>query len=141
MRTMRTTAKRVATGAIAAVVGSLAAVVVAAAPAEAYCAGQGNGQTLSVYYGGHLVAQERQVVGTCDGDGVYNGELRDTRDDGYAARAWYVDGSFQGIVKYAYTSDWVNYTFYDQNGNSSAGIQVWSRPETKPEIPASTWGY
>ena len=89
---MRTTVKRAATGAIAAVVGSLAAIVVAAAPAEAYCAGYGNGQTLSVYYGGHVVAQERQVVGTCDRDGIYNGQLRDTREDGYAAKVWYLDG-------------------------------------------------
>ena len=44
-------------------------------------------------------------------------------------------------MKYAYTSTWVNYTFYDKNGDTSAGLEVYSRPETVPEIPASTWGY
>ncbi|GAA1673582.1 hypothetical protein GCM10009830_19880 [Glycomyces endophyticus] len=52
-----------------------------------------------------------------------------------------MDGSFQGTVATATTSTWKSYGFYDQTGNNSAGIIFWSRPETRPEIPASTYCY
>ncbi|MEU6248017.1 hypothetical protein [Glycomyces sp. NPDC047010] len=138
---MRSAVKRAATGALAVLAGTLTAVVVAAAPADARCLGQGNGNTMQVRYNGITIAQERQASGTCDGDGIYNGQVRDLREDGYAAQVVYVDGSYQGLVATATTSTWKNYRFYDQTGNNSAGIIFWSRPETRPEIPASTYGY
>jgi hypothetical protein len=130
-RNKRTAVKRVLAATAASAVGILGALVVAASPAEAICQGVGHGVTMTNYYNGHLVAQERWVTGTCDNDDVYVGELRDPYNDGYAARARFKDGSYNGIVAYS-SGDWNRFTVYDQTGDSYAHMQIYSSPASRP---------
>lgn len=136
---IRRSAKRVLAAAVTAGLGALAAVVVAT-PAEAFCEGRGGGYTYTRHYNGHAIAQERQISGTCDQDGIYNGQLRDLYTDGYAARVWYWDGDFKG--DYAYSSGgWVNYRWYDQDGDYGAIVELYSTPGSKGWTEGGSWGY
>lgn len=125
----------------ASAVGFVATFAIAAAPAEAVCYGRGDGATLTRTYNGHVVAVERQASGTCDGDNIYNGQLRDPYTDGYSARARYNDQGYNAIVAYASSNTWVDYRFYDQDGNSFAEIQIYSSPASRPSYYINTWGY
>lgn len=138
---MRTTARRLVHGAAVSIIGALAAIVVAASPAEAICKGKGGGEWFGYMYNGHMVAEERHVRGTCDGDNVYNGQLADPYNDGYAARARYRDTNFEQVVVYATSSSWTNYRFYDQTGNSYAKMQIYSSPASRPSWWTPTWGF
>lgn len=116
----------------AAAAGLLITLVTAGSPAEAACKGSDH-TIVTTKTGGVPVAQERAVWGTCDGDGIYNGLIRDMREDGYAARIRYRDGSFNAIVAYASTGAWEDYRFYDQTGNNSAGYQLYANPAQRPD--------
>ena len=131
-RTRKTTARRVMAATAASAVGLLAVPVVAASPAAAFCYAQGDGRSMNYQYNGHIVARERAISGTCDGDEIYNGQLADPYNDGYAARARFKDGSYNGIAGYATTSAWNSYRFYDQTGDSTAYFQVYSSPASRP---------
>ncbi|GAB4006620.1 hypothetical protein GCM10029992_57950 [Glycomyces albus] len=140
--TMNRKLKKALAASAAAAMGATIAVAVSAGPAQAICHGRGGGTTahgLNEY--GQVVAWERNVSGTCDQDGIYNGQLRDPLTDGYAARVRYRDGSYNAIVAYASTNAWVDYRFYDQTGNRSAGVQVYAGPGTRPTYYLDTWGY
>jgi hypothetical protein len=139
--TMKSTMKRALAATAAAAVGAVAAVAVAAAPAQATCLGRTEAIAWQTNANGHFIAWERPIAGTCDGDGIYNGQLRDGRNDGYAARVRYRDGSFNAVVAYASTDTWVNYRFYDQTGNSRAEFQLYSNPATNPSYWQDNWGY
>ena len=138
---MRTNVKRAAAGLAASAIGVLAAFVVTASPAEAICRGVGDGATLTRTYNGHVVAEERQVTGTCDSDNIYNGQLRDPYTDGYAAQARYVDGSFDEVMAIARTTSWVTYQFRDRNGNSYTLLEIYSSPASRPATLSGSWGY
>jgi hypothetical protein len=141
--TKRTAFKRVIATTAAAAVGVLSVFVVASAPAEATCGRGGVGITITRNYNGHAVAQERNIAGTCDGDGIYNGQLRDPYNDGYAARAWYEDLPYEGIVVYS-SGTWKNYRFYEQNnngGSSAAILQIYSSPMSRPNFWWGTYDF
>ena len=127
--------RRVLAATAASAVSVLGTLLVSAAPAEAICEGKHNGTTITEYYGGHAVAQERQVTGTCDGNGVYSGQLRDMRDDGYAARARYEDAQYEGIVATS-GGGWKDYRYTDKSTDGTASyayVQIYSSPASRPD--------
>lgn len=126
-------------GAGASVAGVLAALVVTASPAEAMCI-NGQSETLSHHYNGHIVAQERITSGTCNGNGTYTGQLKDTYTDGYSAAVRFKDGSFNEVVAYS-SGDWKTYTFTDKNGGSAASMMIYSSPDSRPDWWYATSGY
>lgn len=138
---MSTTLKRIAAGAAASIVGALTVSVVTAAPAEAVCYGRNSGTAIGNYVNGRIIATERHQTGTCDGDDVYNGQLQDNYNDGYAARVWYKDGSYDGVVAYASTTAWVGYRFYDQNGDSYSIMSIYAGPGTKSGGETANFGF
>jgi hypothetical protein len=122
------------TGAVASVFGALAALVVAASPAEAICRDQGDGVSITFNYNGHAVAEERQIAGTCNGDRVYEGQIRDRYADGYSAKVRYQDEEFEAVLASS-SGDWKNYSFTDKSTDGSAsyaGVQIYSNPEIRP---------
>ena len=62
-------------------------------PAEARCAGNGNPVRSTFSYGGTVRVSETPVAGTCDGDNIYRGTLKDERGDGNCVSVWFWEAS------------------------------------------------
>jgi hypothetical protein len=139
------TAKRALAATAASAVALLGSLLVSAAPAEAACRGVGNGFTITHYHGDIAVAQERQVTGTCDGNGYYTGELRDVHpSDGYSAKVRYKEGDFNAIVFTTTSSTWQRYTYTEKTpdtGLSYASMQVYTDPNRRPDLYTMTYGF
>jgi hypothetical protein len=80
-------------------VGLLAATLFAAdalaspSPAEARCMGQGNPVYSWFSYGGGVAASETPGAGTCNGNNIYSGVIKDERQDGYCAVVEFKEGN------------------------------------------------
>jgi hypothetical protein len=126
--------------AAAAGIGVAAVQVATAAPASATCSGKGVVGTFSIYVGNTLVARETaQYASTCDHDNYYAGKVLDAYTDGSCAYAKYYDAgiwSTQGID--CTTGGYVNYSFRDRNGNSSATFRL---AVDYAYLQGPTWGY
>ncbi|MFD7307276.1 hypothetical protein [Promicromonospora sp. NPDC059942] len=87
--------------------------VIGATSAEARCAGQGNGVTSTMSYGGTVRVRDVPNSGTCNGDGEYHATLVDaSSSDGHRVSfRW--DGNGDG-----------NYTSGGSVENGSVGILV-----------------
>lgn len=129
----------------ASAVALLGTLLISAAPAEAACQGRASGFTITHYQGGVAVAQERQVVGTCDGNGVYHGQLRDLRPgDGYSAKVRFKEGDFNAVVFTTTSSTWQNYTYTEKTPDSAesyASVQVYADPAHRPDIYTPNYGF
>jgi hypothetical protein len=106
-------------GATAVAAGTL----VAAAPAEpagAWCEGRNRPWSLIDYF-----AVEDTRAGTCDGDLVYRGTIRDTREDGWCVFVNFADvGRDFGVHARSCTRTGTAFTWYDQGGGNGAYERV-----------------
>ena len=64
---------------------------------------------------------------SCDGNGVYHGKVYDNflTSDGSCVYAQYRDGSYEGVQGYSCNSSGMNYSFYDQTGDTSAQFRLY----------------
>jgi hypothetical protein len=92
-------------------------------PAEARCMGQGNPVHSWFAYGGGKAASETPGHGTCNGNDIYSGVLKDERADGLCPSVWFNDagqGWFQApggyVCGYGNTS---SFQWNDRNNNST----------------------
>ncbi|MDN3239110.1 hypothetical protein [Glycomyces tritici] len=136
--------KRVIATASASAVAVVGTMLISAAPAEAACQGD-NAHTITHYENGVAVAQERRVSGTCDGNGVYTGELRDLRPaDGYSAKVRYKEGDFNEVVFSTMSSSWQRYTYREKTpdtGTPYASMQVYANAAHRPDIYTPNYGF
>lgn len=97
--------------------------------AEARCGGVGTPQNHIIVHGSVNRGEETvQNLGTCDNDGIYLGRLKDLVTDGSCVWAEYFDPNQSTPVTACTTGVYVNYTWFDQNGNSSANYRLCYNP-------------
>ncbi|GAA1680594.1 hypothetical protein GCM10009830_29560 [Glycomyces endophyticus] len=141
----RTTVTRGLALAAASAFAALGTVLVSSAPAEAACNGQANGYTITRYHGSTAVAQERQVTGTCDGNGYYSGQLRDmVQGDGFTAKVRFKEGSFNEVVFLTGSITWQGYTYTEKTPDSAtsyASMQVYTDPDRRPDLYSVNTGF
>ena len=136
--------KRVIATASASAVAVVGTMLISAAPAEAVCQGD-TGVTITARENGVAVAQERRVSGTCDGNRLYTGELRDLRTgDGYSAKVRFKEGDFNAVVFTNTSSSWREYTYREREhdgGQSYASVQVYANPAHRPNLYTPNYGF
>ena len=143
-RRRRLAASLLAVGLLAATLFAVDSLVLPS-PAEARCMGEGNPVYSWFSYGGGVVASETPVAGTCNGNNVYTGVLKDTRADGYCVSVWFNDagqGWYQApggqVCGYGNTS---TFQWSDRNGNSTVYEQFCIEPVTaQGDLVACGWG-
>jgi hypothetical protein len=90
--------------------------------AEARCAGNGNPVRSTFSYGGTVRVSETPLDGTCNGNNIYRGTLRDERADGNCVEVWFKETGTGGawISPPGGTACGGSSTFEwdDRNGNS-----------------------
>ncbi len=104
--------------------GATVAVIGGAAPAAAYC--YYGAKPLSFFHNGYMRARENvQYSSTCDGDSIYKGKAQDSVTDGHCAKVEVWDEPIKSTpVTACTTGAWVNYTYWDQQGNSAALMRL-----------------
>jgi hypothetical protein len=65
-----------------------------------------------------------QYADTCDEDSIYKGKIKDSLTDGSCAYAHFYDPGKTTQGRACTTGQFANYTFWDQQGDSSALIEV-----------------
>jgi len=127
-------------------------------PAEARCNGV-NKPVWSYYdYSGYLRASETPGAGTCNGNQVYTGVLKDERADGYCVSVWFMEAGTAGgwirapgghVCGAGSTS---TFQWKDGNGNSrvyqrfcieqlTTGILVGCGWDSAPDGYGTNYGY
>jgi hypothetical protein len=88
-------------------------------PAEARCNGVGNPVTSTFIYGGHTRVAETPVSGTCNGNNLYRGVLKDTYPDPYCVSVEFYDAGWWYELGYVCGSgNSSSFSWQDINGNS-----------------------
>jgi hypothetical protein len=111
-------------------------------PAEARCTGVNNPVTSwFAWNGGSERVSETPRAGTCDGNNIYTGVLKDARADGYCVSVWFKEtgigwtqpnGGYVCGVGNTSTFQWV-----DGNGNSTVYQQFCIE---SPNVTICGWG-
>lgn len=63
-------------------------------------------------------------VSTCDGDGIYKGKVTDKVSDGFCVTVQFKEGSTIYTQGVSCNATGLNYTFWDQNGNTWSSIRI-----------------
>jgi hypothetical protein len=122
------------------VLGSLVLTFGVGVPAaQAHCAGANNPGFVFVGDWGKESARGGFSSTTCDGDHIYRGNVYDTLTDGSCVTAQYSDNN--QVFNQATSCDAAGlaYTFFDQNGNSSASLRLCRNQGCGAWVP--TFGY
>jgi hypothetical protein len=111
-------------------------------PAEARCNGVNNPVTSNFYYGS-LRASETPGAGTCNGNNVYSGVVKDESQDGYCVSVWFketgINWTRAGKVCTAGNTSEFHWT--DRNGNSYVYERFCMEPASDPSLPMICgWG-
>jgi len=113
-------------------------------PAEARCNGEGNPVTSTFSYGGHTRVSETPVSGTCNGNDLYRGVLKDAYPDGYCVSVWFeIPGQgwflpFGGNV--CGSGNTSTFEWNDTNDNHQSYQRFCIDKATNHEIVACGWG-
>jgi hypothetical protein len=128
-RRRRLAASLLAVGLLAATLFAVDALALPS-PAEARCGGEGVAVTSWFSYGGTLRVSETPRAGTCNGNNVYTGVLKDERADGYCVSVWFKDGIYpwNSAAKVCGVGKTVTFQWADRNGNHQAYEQFCIEP-------------
>ncbi len=111
-------------------------------PAEARCNGVDNPVWSNWVYG-YLRASETPAAGTCNGNQLYTGVLKDERADGYCVSVWFMEAGYpwaraSSILCGAGSTD--TFEWRDKNDNSRAYEQFCIHRASDWHIVACGWG-
>lgn len=116
-------------------------------PAEARCKGVNNPVTSWFAYERIVRVTDTPVSGTCNGNNVYVGVLKDERADGYCVSVWFKEAGRDwmlpepagaGIVCGAGNTS--QFEWHDINGNSTVYQQFCIDKASNHQIVACGWG-
>lgn len=89
-------------------------------PVEAYCVQPFTADPLITAWGKETTPNQN----TCDGDGIYKGKVFDILTDGSCVWVQFREGSTVYTQATSCNASGINYTFWDQNGNSFSDIRI-----------------
>jgi hypothetical protein len=95
-------------------------------PAEARCNGVNNPVKSTFSYGGYVRVSETPGAGTCNGNNIYTGTIKDERADGYCVTVKFKEAGFDWMIPDDGTACGGTSTFqwHDINGNRQAYQQL-----------------
>lgn len=147
MRALRRIAAATA-AALTVVATTISVGVVAASPASATgCQGSGNSRgEWGWSYNGAVRARTTSYDSTCDGDEVFVGYLRDPYTDGYDAKVYIWDGTYNGTFHTTGGSSWSKFTYTDQSTQSGFWLDGYSSSahhsyNVNNELELASYGY
>lgn len=117
----------------------------APSPAEARCNGVNNPVTSTFSYGGGVAVSETPRAGTCNGNDIYTGVLKDTRADGLCVSVWFHypgQGWFKplGAGPVCGTGSTSTFEWNDTNDNSSVYQMFRLYRASNLDFVAEGWG-
>jgi hypothetical protein len=91
-------------------------------PAEARCTGVGNPVKSTFSYGGGVAASETPLTGTCNGNQLYSGVLKDERADGYCVSVQFKETGYEwgDYAVVCGNDNTLAFDYRDKNNNSRA---------------------
>jgi hypothetical protein len=114
-------------------------------PAEARCVGEGN--PVTSWFGAGPRGSETPGAGTCNGNNIYSGVLKDERADGYCISVWFNDGGqgwrlpSTGNGRVCGSGNTSSFQWEDFNGNNQAYQQFCiDKASTLTDEPICGWG-
>jgi hypothetical protein len=114
-------------------------------PAEARCNGVDKPVWSSFDYSGYLRASETPGAGTCNGNQIYTGVLKDERADGYCVSVWFMEtGTAGGWVRapggyVCGAGSTSTFQWEDRNSNSTAYEQLCIERSSSGVIVGCGW--
>lgn len=96
------------------------AFVVTSQTANGFCEYPGTAGQLNPSWG----REHTPNVNTCDGDAIYKGKVTDKVSDGSCVTVQFKEGSTIYTQGTSCNSSGLNYTFWDQNGNTWSSIRI-----------------
>jgi len=112
-------------------------------PAEARCDGVNN-PIWSNFVWGYLRASETPSAGTCNGNNVYTGVLKDERADGYCVSVWFKGEGYPWVSpsggRVCGAGNTSTFQWIDRNENSYVYERFCVEESSTGNIPICGWG-
>jgi hypothetical protein len=112
-------------------------------PAEARCTGVGNPVRSTFSYPVSVAASETPVTGTCNGNQLYSGVLKDERADGYCVSVWFQEAGLGWVRASSIlcgNGNTSSFEWRDRNGNSYMYEQFCVHRASDHALLACGWG-
>jgi hypothetical protein len=114
-------------------------------PAEARCNGVNNPVKSTFSYGGYVRVSETPGAGTCNGNNIYTGVLKDERADGYCVHVQFKETGYPWLPPSPYgnvcgAGNTVTFQWEDRNGNSYAYQHFCIVRSSNNDLVACGWG-